>query len=221
MSAELIPASVGGDIVARLAVDVGGAAAWLSELDGASGGDGDHGVNMRTGMELAAGRVAAGTAVSEAMRQVGETLLDDIGGAMGPLYGVFFIALADAGAGREWIDATCARAMLADGADAVIELGGAEVGDKTLVDVLVPAVAAFDEALAADESFAVALGAAAEAAKRSRDATEDMVARIGRAARAGERSRGHIDAGAASCALILVAICSVFAENIQSRANAS
>ena len=48
-----------------------------------------------------------------------------------------------------------------------------------------------------------------------------MVARIGRAARAGERSRGHIDAGAASCALILVAICSVFAENIQSRAIAS
>ena len=150
-----------------------------------------------------------------------ETLLEDIGGSMGPLYGVFFIALADASAGREWIDSECALTMLADGAAAVIDLGGAEAGDKTLIDVLVPTVAAFRAALSSGERLAVALGTAVDTAVRCRDATAQMVARIGRAARAGERSRGHIDAGAASCALILGAICSVFAENVQSEAIAS
>ena len=81
---------------------------------------------MRTGMGLADERVEPGTSVSDALRKVGDTLLEDIGGAMGPLYGVFFLALADAGAGREWIDGECALTMLSDGADAVIDLGGAE-----------------------------------------------------------------------------------------------
>ena len=87
--------------------------------------------------------------------------------------------------------------------------------------MLVPTVAAFRAALSSGERLAVALGTAVDTAVRCRDATEQMVARIGRAARAGERSRGHIDAGAASCALILGAICSVFAENVQSEAIAS
>jgi dihydroxyacetone kinase-like protein len=220
VSAEVIPAGIGRDVVVRLAVDIGEGAAWLSELDGASG-DGDHGVNMRTGIELAAERVEPGASISDALRKVGDTLLEDIGGAMGPLYGVFFLALAEASAGREWIDAEGVSAMLAAGADAVIELGGAEVGDKTLIDVLVPAAEALDAARVAGESLGAALESTAIAAERSRDATKEMVARIGRAARAGERSRGHIDAGAASCALIIKAICAVFAENIQSRANAS
>jgi dihydroxyacetone kinase-like protein len=220
VSAEVIPANIGHAVLVRLAADVDASAAWLSELDGASG-DGDHGVNMRTGMRLADERVEPGSSVSDALRKVGDTLLEDIGGAMGPLYGVFFLALADASAGREWIDAECALTMLSDGAAAVIDLGGAEVGDKTLIDVLVPTVGAFREALASGEGLAAALGTAADAAGRRRDATKYMVARIGRAARAGERSRGHIDAGAASCALILGAICSVFAENVQSEAIAS
>ncbi len=220
MSVEVVPSGIGDLVVARLAADIGGAAAWLSELDGASG-DGDHGVNMRTGMDLALTRVPAGASVADAMRTVGETLLEDIGGAMGPLYGVFFIALADASAGREHLDADCIRQMLADGCEQVIELGGAEVGDKTLVDVLVPTVAGLDAALAGGDDLATALRRAAQVAADSRDATEAMVARVGRAARAGERSRGQIDAGAASCALILGAICTVFADNVQSRAIAS
>lgn len=214
MSPEAIPSGIGHAMVARLAAEIGESAAWLSELDGASG-DGDHGVNMRTGMELAAGRVKAGASVSDAMRQVGDTLLEDIGGAMGPLYGVFFVALADASADREWIDADCVRLMLGGGTDAVIELGGAEVGDKTLVDVLVPTVNGYDAARAAGEGLAAALRSTAQVAAESRDATKQMVARVGRAARAGERSRGQIDAGAASCALIVGAICSVFADNVK------
>ena len=145
------------------------------------------------------------------------TLLEDIGGAMGPLYGVFFIALADAAKDREWLDASCVRQMFAGGCDEVIALGGAEVGDKTLVDVLVPTVAGLDAAIAAGKDLSTALLDAARIAAESRDATEGMVAKLGRAARAGERSRGQIDAGAASCALIVGAICTVFADNVQTR----
>lgn len=220
MSAEVVPTSIGYEVVARLAADLAAAAAWLSELDGTSG-DGDHGVNMRTGMELALSRVEPDASVSAAMRVVGNTLLEDVGGAMGPLYGVFFLALADASDERQAIDAECVRAMLSDGAGSVVELGGAQLGDKTLVDVLVPAADTFEAALSAGDGLGSALEVARQTAERSRDATETMVARIGRAARAGERSRGHIDAGAASCALILGAICLVFAENIQSGAVAS
>jgi dihydroxyacetone kinase len=166
-------------------------------------------------MELAAGRVESGASVSEAMRQIGNTLIEDIGGAMGPLYGVFFLALADASEDREWLDASCVGTMLRDGTDAVIELGGAEVGDKTLIDVLVPAVKGFEADSAGGKGLAAALRSTAQIAAESRDATKDMIARVGRAARAGERSRGQIDAGAASCALIVGAICNVLAENVQ------
>jgi dihydroxyacetone kinase-like protein len=220
VSAEVIPASIGRAVTERFAKDIGELAGWLSELDGTVG-DGDHGVNMRTGIELALTRVEADASVSDALRRVGETLLEDIGGAMGPLYGVFFLALADACTDRAWIDVECLRAMLADGAAAVIALGGAQVGDKTLVDVLVPTLAEVDAAVAAGSDLRTVLRAADVAAQQSRDATKEMVAKLGRAARAGERSRGQIDAGAASCALIVAGICSVFAENVQTHAMAS
>jgi dihydroxyacetone kinase-like protein len=217
VSVEVIPSSIGRALSERLANDISSSAARLSELDGAIG-DGDHGVNMRTGAELALTRVDSGATVSEALRTIGETLLDDIGGAMGPLYGVFFTALADPCEGREWIDLECFRAMIADGTAAVVDLGGAQVGDKTLVDVLVPTLAAIDAADASGAGLSVALSLADQTARQSRDATKDMVAKIGRAARAGERSRGQIDAGAASCTVILGAIISVFSAHIQSEA---
>ena len=79
----------------------------------------------------------------------------------------------------------------------------AKVGDKTLVDALYPAIDAYQDALAGGGGFAAALAAMKTAAERGRDATEDMVSKLGRSSRLGERSRGTIDAGAASCALVL------------------
>ena len=83
------------------------------------------------------------------------------------------------------------------------EIGEARVGDKTLVDALAPASAAFDAALAAGRPFAECLARMAAAAEQGRDSTRDLVARVGRASRLGERSRGVLDAGATSCALLL------------------
>lgn len=210
MSTDGAPLGLGRKVVVRLAADIGAAASWLSELDGATG-DGDHGINMRTGMDLALTRVEADASLSDGLQTVSETLLNEVGGAMGPLYGVFFAAMAEACSGHAEIDADCVLAMLTAGTDAVVNLGGAVVGDKTLVDVLVPTTSAFGEAVRSGRGLGQALAVAAETAARSRDSTSEMQAKVGRAARAGERSRGQIDAGAASCALIISCICSVLA----------
>ena len=179
----------------------------LSEIDGATG-DGDHGVNMAKGFRLAGAKLEKmdGFGLAEGLNVLGDTLLGDIGGSMGPLYGTFFTDMAEALAGSESIDRDRCGAMLRAGLDAVRGLGDAKPGDKTLVDVLEPAVAAFDAAVARDESFATCLGAAKTASAAGLEATRTMVAKLGRAARLGERSRGFLDAGAASCDLILASL---------------
>ena len=85
----------------------------------------------------------------------------------------------------------------------VSELGSAKVGDKTLMDVLIPADEAYQAALAADKDFKGCLADMKAAAEKGWQSTKDLVAKIGRAARLGERSRGVLDAGATSCNLIL------------------
>ncbi len=209
MSESAVPASIGFELVTRMAAAISDAAPWLSELDGETG-DGDHGVNMRAGFDEAARRVRPGASLPDALETLSQTLLD-IGGAMGPLYGVFFEAMARASAGRASIDAAALGAMLTAGTQAVMDIGGAHVGDKTLVDVLVPTSSTFSAAANDGCQFAAALSMARGTAARSRDATAGLVARVGRSARAGERSHGQIDAGAASAALIVATICDVFA----------
>lgn len=176
----------------------------LSEIDGATG-DGDHGVNMGKGFRIAGERLAGLGAfdLPTGFSTLGDTLLGDIGGSMGPLYGTFFTDMADSLAGTDVLDRARCAAMLHAGLDAVCGLGDAKPGDKTLVDVLQPAVEAFDAAAARGEGFAACLDAMTEAAAAGLEATRGMVARLGRAARLGERSRGHLDAGATSCELLL------------------
>ena len=203
---DSVDANAGAPIAAALVAAVRSHAAELSAIDGAIG-DGDHGVNMSKGFSIAAERLGTRqVSLYQAFQTIGSTLLADVGGAMGPLYGTFFCEMADAGAGAGRIDAATFERMLGAGVDAVLDLGGASVGDKTLVDVLVPARAAFHDSLAASASFELALDAMAKAADRGKESTRDLVARVGRASRLGERSRGVLDAGATSCALILVTL---------------
>jgi dihydroxyacetone kinase-like protein len=202
-TATSVPADEGARIATALVAAIRANAAELSRIDGAIG-DGDHGVNMSKGFGLAADRLGSrAVSVSEALDIIGDTLLTDVGGSMGPLYGTFFEAMGAACAGVDRLDAVVVGRMLDAGADAVVEIGGAAVGDKTLVDVLVPAQNAFRTAAAGGADLAGALAAMTAAAERGRESTRDMVARVGRASRLGERSRGVLDAGATSCALIL------------------
>jgi dihydroxyacetone kinase-like protein len=165
----------------------------LSEIDGQTG-DGDHGVNMGKGFRMAGERLQA---------KPGFTLLSDIGGSMGPLYGTFFTDMAEALNGSDVVDGPRFSAMLKAGLDAVQGLGEAKPGDKTLVDVIVPAQQAFDAAQSGGQSFIQSLEAMKKAAAEGLEATRGMVAKVGRASRLGERSRGTLDAGAASCEMIL------------------
>jgi phosphoenolpyruvate---glycerone phosphotransferase subunit DhaL len=195
----------GGDIVLAIAARIIENRAYLSELDGLIG-DGDHGVNMAKGFSLAAARLhGEALSLSASLGTLGEVLMTEIGGSMGPLYGVMFSGFADTLDGVEEIDAVVFERMLRNGLEEVQSIGGAKVGDKTLIDAYAPALQAFSAAMANRERFVGALDALIAAAEKGRDRTIDLVAKIGRASRLGERSRGVLDPGAASCAIILKA----------------
>lgn len=192
-----------GDIVLAMADRIIANKAYLSEIDGKIG-DGDHGVNMAKGFGMAADRLRGGDhSLSDALDALGTVLMSEIGGSMGPLYGVMFTGFAESLKGTYAIDAAVFRRMLHVGLEEVQGIGGAKVGDKTLIDAYVPAMEAFDTATASGASFNDALAALVKAAEAGRDSTVALVARLGRASRLGERSRGVLDAGATSCALIL------------------
>lgn len=179
---------------------------YLSEIDGAIG-DGDHGINMDKGFSLVEERLAGGQeSMSEALKILGKTLVMEIGGSMGPLYGSFFRGMSRAVGDDEVIDVSTLERMINTGYEKVIEMGEAKVGDKTMVDALQPARDAVLSARAAGKDLADAVDEMIGAAETGWQSTEDMVARMGRSARLGERSRGVLDAGATSCYLLLKAM---------------
>ncbi|SDI44198.1 dihydroxyacetone kinase subunit DhaL [Propionivibrio dicarboxylicus] len=179
--------------------------AYLSEIDGAIG-DGDHGINMSKGFSQCREALLAKAelpGLAEALDTLAMTLLEGIGGSMGPLYGSFFMGLSEALAGHAQLDAALFGKALAQGVEAVESVGNAKVGDKTLMDTLIPARDAYQAAIAGGADFPAAIAAMLEAAEAGWRSTKDLQARIGRAARLGERSIGVLDAGATSCFLLL------------------
>ena len=176
---------------------------YLSDIDGAIG-DGDHGINMNKGFTLCRDELLANPGnLTHGIKTLSKVLVMKIGGAMGPLYGTFFKSLAAACDGVDAIDMAVFGRMLSSGREGIQKISDARPGDKTLMDVLLPAEAAYQAAAQTGEPFRVCLDKMVEAARQGRDATKDMVAKLGRSSRLGERSRGVIDAGAASCCLIL------------------
>jgi len=178
---------------------------YLSEIDGASG-DGDHGVNMNKGFTMCRERLEGeidAVGLAAAADELGNILLSEIGGSMGPLYGSFFLEMAQSLQGKERVGADDFLAMLKAGLSGITDIVPTKLGDKTLLDVLIPSVESFEATLAGGGDFSDALSALKETAWASRESMKDMVAKVGRASRMGERSRGFYDAGATSCALIL------------------
>lgn len=203
MASESYPATAGRPLVLALVETIETNRGYLSEIDGAIG-DGDHGINMSKGFVLAKTRLAEqAISVPDGLALIGKTLMTEIGGAMGPIYGTFFIQMSLQAKNKPAIDAEVFGAMLAAARKGVEELGGAKPGDKTIMDTLVPAQEKYQSAISNGSDFVRALRQMAEAAELGKDSTRDLVAKIGRASRLGERSRGKLDAGATSCALIL------------------
>ena len=174
---------------------------YLSDVDGKIG-DGDHGVNMNKGFTLCRGKIEGKAySMSEGLEILGKTLLMEIGGSMGPLYGKFFIGMSKNV--QDEIDQNVLLDMLESGIKSVQLLSKAKVGDKTLFDTLIPAVEAYHDAINKDLGFYEALLKLKEASELGMMSTKEMMAKIGRASRLGERSKGILDPGAVSCNLIL------------------
>ena len=194
-----------GPIVLDLVDTINENRAYLSEIDGLIG-DGDHGINMSKGFTQCGVALRAKPelpGLAEGLDALAMTLLEGIGGSMGPLYGSFFMGLAETLAGKETLDAQLFGEALAAGVEGVETVGSAKVGDKTLIDTLVPARDAYLAAVAGGADFSAAITAMIEAAEKGWKSTKDLQARIGRAARLGERSIGVLDAGSTSCFLLL------------------
>lgn len=179
---------------------------YLGEIDGLIG-DGDHGMNMNKGFTLYEEYLGTGnTSFTDGLDRLGMVLFNKIGGSMGPIYGTILTSMAEFGEDAENIDLPLFTEMLKKGLEGLYEIVEARPGDKTLVDTLYPAIQALDKAREMGKSFRDALADMKEAARAGRDSTKDMAAKYGRSSRLGERSRGVLDAGAASCFIILNAM---------------
>ena len=182
----------------------------LVRLDTAIG-DGDHGTNMDRGMRKAVEKADAqeGDDIGALLKAVGMALVSSVGGAAGPLYGTLFLQMGTATAGATTLDAAAFGDALEAGLKGVQARGKAEPGDKTMVDALLPAVAALREAQSA--GVAEAVDRAASAAEEGMKATIPMEARKGRASYLGPRSVDHQDPGATSSYLLLRSAAETFA----------
>ena len=179
---------------------------YLGDVDGKIG-DGDHGMNMNKGFSLFAKRFSdMNLTFSEGLYELGMILLNEIGGSMGPIYGTILMDTASAGEDLEDISVEDLGNMLGAGLAGLQEIVEANVGDKTLVDTLSPAVDSLKKSASEGKDFKEALSEMKKAAQAGRDSTKDMVAKFGRSSRLGERSRGVLDAGATSCCIILEAM---------------
>jgi dihydroxyacetone kinase-like protein len=185
---------------------------YLTQLDAAIG-DADHGVNMDRGFQVAVQKLGnePPNDIGAIFRTVGMALLSSVGGAAGPLYGTFFLELGKQLAGRTTVSAQEWATALRTAVATVAARGQAQVGDKTMIDALAPAVEELERALAEGVSLAAAMQRAAAAAAEGMRATIPLQARRGRASYLGERSVGHQDPGATSSALLLTAAAEILA----------
>lgn len=177
---------------------------YLIELDRKIG-DGDHGENLDRGYSAVVrgeGLYQAETG-SDLMKYAAKTLLSNVGGAAGPLYGTAYLRAAGQIPDEPMTGQDVAQ-MLSAAVGGVQARGKAQAGEKTMVDAWLPAVDAAAVASATGDVLAT-LEAAAVAAKDGAEATIPMRASKGRASYLGERSRGHLDPGAVSSALLLEA----------------
>jgi dihydroxyacetone kinase-like protein len=164
----------------------------LTELDAAIG-DGDHGANMARGFAAVPPKLdaLAGKEIDGLFRTTGMTLISQVGGASGPLYGTFFLEAARPAKGKLELTLPELCACL-------------DAGLAGVVNALTPALAALHPKNG--DSLSAALDRTVAAAREAAEATIPLVARKGRASYLGERSAGHKDPGAASSALLLAAL---------------
>lgn len=178
--------------------------AYLIQLDAAIG-DADHGANMDRGFKAVINKMPeiSDKDIGTIFKTVGMTLISTVGGAGGPLYGTFYLQAGLKAVGKMELTLEDWAEVLESALNGVLMRGKAELGDKTMVDALTPAVNALKQAVKDNQPINTALGLSAAAAKAGMEGTIPLVARKGRASYLGERSAGHQDPGATSTYLII------------------
>src|SRR5215475_4938413 len=191
-------------LVQAAAEQVIASAPELTALDQAIG-DGDHGANMKRGFEAVLGKLDAISTqpLDEAFKAIGKTLVMTVGGASGPLYGSFFLAAGEALSQDKSLPENLAD-VFGSGVNAVSARGRSHVGEKTMLDVLVPVLETLRSGAGRPDLIERIRATASESVER----TAPMQATKGRASFLGARSIGHIDPGAKSSCLMLHAVCS-------------
>lgn len=177
---------------------------YLTQLDAAIG-DADHGTNMDRGFKKVIAQLPslADRDIGSILKSVSMTLISTVGGASGPLYGTFFLKASTAVTGKQELNADDMLNLLQAGLDGVLQRGKAQLGDKTMVDALSPAVVAYQQAVGEGKGIVAAMQQAVAAAEQGMKDTAPMLAKKGRASYLGERSVGHQDPGATSSYLML------------------
>ena len=172
-------------------------------------GDGDHFINVRRGCEVVAALAPElePLAPSEALQKIGMKLLGTIGGASGPLIASFFLAMGKTLDGIVEPERHDFAAAFAAGVEAIKLRGKADVGEKTMLDVLIPVSRVLVRLTESGADLATLTAKVREEAVGGMLATKDMVATKGRAHFLGERAIGHIDPGAKTCQVAISAVC--------------
>ncbi len=180
---------------------------YFGELD-AVVGDGDFGYSLARGFEklLDGWEDIDRTNVGTFLKKAGMIITSRIGGTSGPIWGTAFMRAGMTCGDSDEITGEQLVAMLRAATDGIRARGQSEVGDKTLLDALVPMTDRIEQELAAGADGKQVLAAAAQTAREAAEATKDMVAKRGRASYTGERSKGSVDAGAMGVAVIVESI---------------
>jgi len=176
----------------------------LTDLDSAVG-DGDFGISLDRGFTAVQAELSATPPADprSVFQNVATVLIKTMGGSSGPLLGTFFLRAGSACAGKSELAPADVVAMFQAGVEGLQQRGKAELGDKTMLDALIPAVDAMRGALEAGSGLTEILDRGAAAAEAGMRATITMQARKGRGSYLGERSVGHQDAGATGAHLLL------------------
>lgn len=186
---------------------------YLNELDSATG-DGDHGTAILSTMKAIVAATKQEVSFSDMLNKIGWEIMSATSGSTSSLTGAFYLGMATA-VHDEALTSEKMVKMFEAGLANISAMTTAKVGDKTMMDAMIPAVEAMKQQITdfPDSSIEAILTKAASAASEGTDATKEMVAKLGRARNLGERSIGHIDAGAASFTLVMAAFAEMFAEH--------
>jgi phosphoenolpyruvate---glycerone phosphotransferase subunit DhaL len=194
----------------------------IESLDRAIG-DGDHFINVRRGCEvlLVLSPELESMAPAPALQKIGMKLLGTIGGASGPLIASFMIAMGHSLEGIDEPDRRQFAAAFASGVEAIKLRGKADVGEKTMLDVLIPVARLLVRLAEAGTPLAEMCARLVDEANRNMLATRDMIASKGRASFLGERALGHIDPGCKTCEVAIAAVCDAVLRSAEVRQEAS